>query len=659
MKTVNNNRIMGNRSGSTLIEILVTIFVLTAGLFVLYGMFPQGFTILSNSKKINTASGLLQRNIMSLEMRKANMPFAIVPCDSLGDPDGDVPLGNGTYKRVTALNPNLLRNDSFERDADGKYIEINGQYQRGNLLRSRKVMGEKTEIPGGDFVTTGNGNLYGGKYTLLFSPIDTTRGSDGKLKRFRITGPNMKNIDNFASSAYPMQEIWNDSEYACYWSRDIDSRLYFAFMPSSVYTSMDYSQILDYDRKYQISYMIKNDTTGQIFKKSGIIIVKKDYDGKWSDNFYDYDEENPGANLKTLTDIGNGNTFLEDTLVVKRVFEEVTDGNFGRDPYQFIMADPVVGTIVFNPIGSTLKFEDSGNKTPLIASIDYLIYDPRIIVQDFQFPNNSDYDGTIKVRLLMGGILGVGNPDALGDGAATQNPDEPTFEGIIRGIFDSSSGEIGLNIGKKATDLSEILMPQSILMIDMATGLRVFPADAEKSDIGIDFNTGVISFKRPIVNLINWKDGADAPVYSDMDMSNRVMRVYFRTSGDWILKICKPPDIFSECASGANNYNSNVDLLWDQYGFNSNDKDLIYFPQSYSGMDVYIDYIDIDGNNIYGELHKISDFPEDNEVSCYIKLKKDADNVLNVRGAGANVGAFWRDGQRFKNRQMNFSVIGQ
>lgn len=658
MKALNNNRILGNRSGSTLIEILVTIFVLTAGLFVLYGMFPQGFAILSNSKKINTATGLLQRNTTSLQMRESNMPFAIVPCDSLGNADGMVPLGNGTYKPVTTLNPNLIRNDSFERNADGKYVEISGQYQRGNLLRSRKVVGEKTEIPGGDFVTTGNGNLYGGKYTLLFSPIDTTRGTDGKLKRFSITGPNMKNVDNFMASPYPMQEIWSDAEYACYWNRDTDSRLYFAFMPSRAYTSMDYSTALDYDRKYSVSYMIKNDTTGQVFRKSGIIIVKKDYDGKWNTDFYDYNESDPGK--KNTTDIGNGNTFLEDTLVVKRVFEEVTDGNFGRDPYQFIMADPVVGTVVFNPLGSMLKFNGNGGETPLIAYIDYMIYDPRIIVQDFQFPNKTDYDGTIKVRLLMGGILGVGKPDTLGDGTGTQNPDEPTYEGLIRGTFDTDSGEISLNIGKKATSMSDILMSQSILMIDMATGLRVFPADAEKSDISIDFNTGVVSFKRPIVNLISWKGGAGSPVYSNMDMSNRVMRVYFRTTADWILKICKAPDIFSSNDVGANNYNFDSDLPWDRYGFNKSRKDEIYFPQSYAGMDVYIDYIDVDGNNIYGELHKISDFPHDgDERSCYIKLKYDADNILNVRGASVNVGAFWRDGQRFKNRQMNFSVIGK
>lgn len=659
MKVRNHNRILANRSGSTLIEILVTIFVLTAGLFVLYGMFPQGFTILSNSQKINTASGLLQSNVTALQMRDNNMPFAIVPCDNDGNADGNILLGDGTSKSASSINPNLLADDSFERDSDGKYKKsASDEYMRGSLLRSRKVVGEKVAIPGGDYVTTANGSLYGGKYTLLFSPIDTTRGSDGKLKRFRVVGPGMTKVDEFASSNYPMNEIWDDSEFGCYYNES-DARLYFAFLPSKVYTSMDYSQVLDYDRKYAVSYMVRNDTTGQVFKKNGSIVVKKDYDGKWQTTFYDYDENDPTANDNNMTNIGTGNTFLADTLVVNRVFEEITDGNFGRDPYQFVMADPIVGTIVFNPLGSALQFKNAGEKTSLVASIDYLIYDPRIIVQDFQFPANADYDGTVKLKLFTNGILSVGNPDILGDGTNTKNPDEMTFEGLIRGNYDPATGSVDLSVGKRVTDISDIVIPQSVLIIDLSTGLRVFPADTAKEDISIDFKNGSIGFKSEKVNLISWKDGVDKPVYSNLDIRNRVIRVYYRTQADWILKICKTPSVFSDSGNGANNYNTSVDLLWDEYGFNSGTPDNIYLPQSYSGMDVYVDYVDSDGNNIYGELHKISDFPEDNDVSCYVKLKNEADTILSVRGSGANIGAFWRDGQKFKNRQINFSIIGQ
>ena len=90
MKAMKRITAVQGRRGSTLIEILVTIFVLTGGLFVLYGMYPQGFNILENARNINTAKGLIQTNISDLRSRAGNLPFAIVPCDDAGDPDGRI-----------------------------------------------------------------------------------------------------------------------------------------------------------------------------------------------------------------------------------------------------------------------------------------------------------------------------------------------------------------------------------------------------------------------------------------------------------------------------------------------------------------------------------------------------------------------------------------
>ncbi len=657
MKAMIPNRILQGRRGSTLIEILVTIFVLTAGLFVLYGMYPQGFNILENARNINTAKGLIQTNISDLESRAGNLPFAIVPCDDSGDPDGSIQQGNGTVK-ISALNPYLTEKDTFEKDSDGNYnADAAGRYMRGSLLRSRKVVGEKTFIPGGDYVTTANGNLYGGKYSLMFSPIDTARDSGGKLIRLRVQGPEMTLADDSATSQYPVNQIWTDAEYGCYFS-EYDSRLYFAFLPSNAYTSMDYSQKLDYDRKYYVSYMVRNQTTGQVFRKEGAIRVKSDYDGRWSSLFYDYDENDADLNTTNLMDVGNGYAFLEDTLKVRRIFEEITDGGFGRDPYQFVMADPIVGTIVFNPLGAGLKFTNEGKTTALSASIDYMIYDPRILVQEFQFPATHDYDGSVKLKLHTGGLLGVGDPTDVTDGAGTDNPDEPTFEGLIRGEFDQS-GNVNLQLGRKVTSVNELVLPQSVLLVDMQTGLRLFPADDDASDISIDFANGVINFASPKVHLISWTDGSSSPVYSNVDMSNRAVRVYYRTENDWTVKFVKLPDSFLDNGKGEKNYNVNVDLNWDEYGLAANRPGRIYFPQAYAGLDVLVDYVDADGNAVYGELRKISEFPESGESSCYVELKSDADTVTAVKGSGVNIGAYWRANGKFRERDINYSIIGQ
>lgn len=656
MKAMKNKKILKGHRGSTLIEILVTIFVLTGGLFVLYGMYPQGFNILGNTRNINTAKGLIQTNISELQARADNLPFAIVPCDENGDPDGDITRGNSMV-RISSINPNLAAKDTFEKNENGDYItDGQGAFIRGSLLRSRKVVGETTDIPAGDYVSTANGNLYGGKYTLLFSPIDTARDSYGKLIRFRIAGPAMKLIDSTASEAYPINQIWSDADFGCYFS-EADSRLYFAFLPSNAYAQERGSAM--YDRKYSVSYMVRNQTTGQVFRKEGVIRVGADYDGRWNSTFYDYDENNPELNTTNLTDVGNGYTFLEDTLKVQRIFEEITGGSFGNDPYQFVMADPIVGTVVFNPLGANLKFEDEGKQKPLSASIDYLIYDPRIIAQDFQFPAKSDYDGSIKLKLYMGGILSVGNPTDITDGTDTDNPDEPTFEGLIRGSRTDTSNSVNLQLGRKIASADELVLPQSILIIDMATGLRVFPADSEASDISIDFANGVINFRTSKVNLISWQGGSSTPVHENMDMSNRAVRVYYRAENDWTVNYLKLPGAFGDSGNGEKNYNVNVDLNWDEYGLVKNSPDRIYFPQFYAGLDVIVDYIDKDGNTVSGEIQKISEFPDDNQSTCYVQLNRDADEITNVRGSGINIVAAWRNDNRFKSRQVKYSHIGK
>ena len=103
----------------------------------------------------------------------------------------------------------------------------------------------------------------------------------------------------------------------------------------------------------------------------------------------------------------------------------------------------------------------------------------------------------------------------------------------------------------------------------------------------------------------------------------------------------------------------NVDLNWDEYGISANAPGRVYFPQVYAGLDVLVDYVDTDGNAVYGELQKISEFPEDNQSSCYIELKSDAESISNIRGSGINIGAYWRNNGKFRERDINFSIIGQ
>lgn len=641
--------------GSTLIEVMVTLFVLTAGLLVLFGMFPQGFNILSNSRNIGYAGGLLKNRAVTLSMRQDNMPIAIVPCDD-----------NGNINNLINDNPNDGKDDTFKKE-NGEYVVNNGSYVRGNLLNCRKVVGESCYIPTADYYTTANGKFYGGKYSLMFGPIDTTRNSSNKkLKRFVVYGPEMINVTDSINVGNPLSNLWDDSAYVSYWSPEGDGNLYLAFTPYYAFTR-DVNTIMDYDRIYKISYLVRHETTQQTFRKEGYIKVPGNYDGKWDYNFPnfsmdDYDEV--GGEL--LTHVGSGYIMLPDTLEVHRVFEEVKpDEEFGYDPYQYIMADPVVGTVMFNPLGNDVVLDADGEKEPLKAYIDYMIYDPRIIVKDIQFPSHASFDGSVKINLGLGSILCAGLPDVTDDGSQTENPDEPTFEGLVRGTVDPTNNSVDLCVGKKVTDAEEIVIKQSILIIDVNTGLRVFPvnngSDTEEGDILIDYDNGIVSFNRETVYLCDWKGEFlqdNSGNRQAVNLTNRTLRFYFRTDNDWNVRLCKLPTTFVN-STYEEEFKPTDRLAWNEFGFEK-DSDRIYFPQAYAGGNAVVDYTDEDGNNHYGQLINISDYPqEDDEMSCYADLGRNYKEIISVHGASVLMSAHWRYGDSFRTRQMLLNVYGK
>ena len=648
-KSVLKNRI-GDLRGSTLIEIMVTLFVLTAGLLVLFGMFPQGFNILSNSKNIGFAAGLLKNKSVSVSMRQDNMPIAIVPCDD-----------NGNVNALINENPNEGKPTAFKME-NGEYVQDNkGKYVRGKLLNCRKVIGESTVIPGGDDYTTANGNFYGGKYTLMFGPIDTTRNTaNKKLKRFVIYGSPMTNITDVVSGSNPLVSMWNDSSYTSFWAPNGDGRLYLAFAPYYAYTRQK-EVTLDYDRIYKISYLVRHETTHQTFRKEGYIQVAKDYNGEWSSQFQDFDMDAFEAKGTTnLTEIGTGYTMLPDSLEVRRVFEEITPGNdFGNDPYQYIMADPVVGTIMFNPLGTEVMLgDDQDSKEPLKAYIDYLIYDPRIAVKDIQFPRTAS-DSTVRINLGLGSILSAGAPDVIGDGTQTENPDEETFEGLIRGVADSGNNSVDLNIGVNISDPADLVVSQSILIMDSLSGLRVFPinpgSEEEEGDIVVDYDNGVVIFK---TNEVCLKDWHGETVFDNVNITDRVLRFYFRTTDDWNVRMCKLPETFV-VSTYETDYNPADNLSWNEFGIPKS-SDRLYFPQAYAGGNVVVDYEDANGKKHFGQLERISDYPEnDDESTCYVDLGREYKEIISVHGVSVMMGAYWRSGDSYRTRQMLFNVYGK
>ncbi len=630
-----------------MVEVLITMVVLMIGIMVVIQMFPSGFDLLKYARSRTSAMGIAQQNLEDWKQKSSNLPQAIVSIDF----NGTIVISNdnGVYK-------NEYPGPPFQTfiDVDGNGVfdaadqTSDGSFIRGNVLNNTYVMGETTAIPSESYFETASGTMYGSRYTLAMGPVDTYRDAAGAAQNFVVTSGYL-NRQSSDSNVWP--PVLRASDYAINYG-GTGSAVLVAFPVSGA----------GHDYYITYSYWVSVDEGGGAFRldrRTRVdqkISLDPGYDGRWLNLDF---TSIPLAAGESLVQIDR----YSDNCA--RGFSEISPGSdatvtwSSTNPYEFALVDPIMGVVAFNPLGHGMYEYTSTGRRPITARISYRLYDPRIMREDKVIPAPGSAGGEIVVQLALRQILGAGEPGVIGDGTPTDNPDEPTFEGLMRSKTVNIGGQDvvvpQLGIPPSTTNM---LIENSIVIIDTATGLWV-PVPAMSRQ---DYINGVV--RLPLVSDLtdyygNVRSGG-------VSLVGRRLRFLYRADGDWAIINSKSYSTYQRdpMAPGTT---IDAPVAYNQYSQVTGDTrdylgSRLLFSQMYAGQTVAVDYTYILGGVEYkmsGESHRVSTdtirIPGDlaNRGNSFIDLSLPAgatvSRVYAVVGISLRVRVVWRDGKLWRH----------
>lgn len=342
-----------DRSGTSLIEVLVTFVIFLVGIVSVLRLFPGGFLSMRHTEDTTLANRLSQTEIERWQGKTANLPSGILPWgELLSDP--------GKYLVLTDVDPTNLSDPLLP-----------GGYYFSDANKFRRVIGESTQIP---MPQPDNSACV---YILSFSPIawfnatpdlDPITVYGGEL----IRRPLPSNPDAIRFAQY--------SEYAIDYGK---AQLY--VKPFAT------------DRWFVITYSYWQESGGKmvLYPAVGVPVFVLAAKPQQMDVGYQMvDIPAPGGGLVSI-DQGS------DSL--SRQFERVGSWS-ADDPYEFMVRDIVGGVIVFNPLGYGYQEITARGKEPLTARIDYTVLDWHIIREERKLPDTfksaADQDVKLTLRFI-------------------------------------------------------------------------------------------------------------------------------------------------------------------------------------------------------------------------------------------------------------------
>ncbi len=595
------NKLWSSNRGTTLVEILVVMVILLVGILTIVQLFPTGFSVVRAAESRTIAGKLAEGEIERWKNLSANLPAGILPIDQ-----------DGAVRSEWSPGPPF---EAFVVDPSGGFTAPDGtHYRRGNALNIRQVVGETTAIPVGSYFQTGYGASYGARYTLAFGPIDVTWDSyTGLLDGLAVKSGDLTRITGQADFYPPYLK---PGEYAIDYGQDGDPVFYVAF-PKQTGTTVPV---------YYITYSYWVDT-GSGLELRSVLNHAVDLTRGGEVTYYDGDW--------VPVDVLQGGSPPPGFLAVEpssdscaRAFVEVTGGAWSPDdPYQFALADNILGVVSFNPVGHGMYEATAEGVKPIQASIDYRIYDPRIIREDKVVPQLPPGASHIPVKMALRFILDEGDP--------TDNPVELTYKGMAPAI--------GLT--------------ESVLLIDLATGMRV-----KMSGVEIDHIAGIVNLPQK-ANLMEWDVATGAPVDIDppVDLPGRRLRFFYRADGDWSIQCSKAYSVYSR------DYGQG-DVDYRHYKVQNPTGGLPYrllFAPCEAEKTVAVDYSYLGPDNIerkvVGESHQISEFTDASNTFHFVDLNVPESATLTrvyaVVGTSFKVRALWRDGTNWRHVDIVTSLV--
>lgn len=540
--------------GTSVVEVLVVMVVLVTGILTVVRLYPPGFRSVRHAECMTLAGRLAQFEIERWKNNAENLPDGVLPIDE-----------SGVVQHALYPGPPV----------DDK-----------NATSFRRILGETTRIPFGGWDT---GPLSGSIYVLAFSPIDTTAG-------LVIRGSNLsRRVIDSTTNAEP----WNSLRFSQY-AIDYDD-LKICFRRSSQ------------DRVYYLACSWWETPNGSAKPRLRTITDVKLHVPANIVGWISF-----ASAIQALMSEGASYAgFDRYSETVSRGFIDITGGGWSTDPYEYMMIDPLLGIVAFNPAGySQLEFG-----RPLQARIDYDILDLEIIREDKRVSANINVDPSQPHRIYMT-LNRIKEKDA-----SIEVNGEP-YKGL-HPLF-SVPGPDG------ATFIPDMIA------VDLESGRQV------------QFDEGWIRHKEGMVELPNKITLLGAGGASNVEVSSegRNIRFYYKAEGDWSLQFHKAYVQYGRDYSGN-------ELSYKSYAIDEpTDPGRLWFAACNSNCTISVDY-EYDNNGeprrVLGELHKASDArrPYGGVNSTYIDLNHPPTRIYSVNGVSAKARVIWREGERWRRVDLD------
>jgi len=534
-----------SRRGTTLMEVLVVIVIFLVGILAVVQIFPKGFQILLVNRN-NSASNALAN--AEQERQKANP-------DQLPTAIGRAVLRAGRWEIDESFDPNRFA-------VPGNLLLPNGVLRNGgNTLgpwqlnvganAARMIIGEGRRVPAPRAAGTGPA-YYGSLMVLQYGPIDY------------VASP--ANISAYGNDLVPVYRAPDANETlsdAQYYVVDSSTNAIGVWLP-----------VGDIGRQYRVTFSAY--VNGSANKRSYLDLrvnvpagTPDAVTGQYAPAF---------VSLGSLIAPDTLNSVDVNTLAVQRAYEQIAKNALFEpdDPYEFKVLDTNLGILLFNPAGSSTTILKDSGREPLMARVNYQVYDWGILRDEFRLAKTV---GAQQVKLSVSNLKVAGQAGI--DGRPETNI--PILESApsLAGYSDNS-------------DANESRC-NNLVILDMETGgvvMERYPNDPlppqPSSDplVTVNKNTGVITFHDSDGNANNGTQGRillpDGNVLS-ATLENRALRALYRVRNEFSVQVLKAPSVYTQATTSSMAFNQ---FYAGGYIADGSVKGRIYFAPSTTGRSV-------------------------------------------------------------------------
>lgn len=469
------------RTGTTLVELLVVIVIFLIGILAILQVFPGGLRVLQNTRSMKVAQQLARAQTEMVKSRADTLAEMILPVRYSF-------VGSNFVDIIAYMNqgPDYLGHGGDSLDANGIVALAGNDIGRWDYLsasnRIRRVIGEGGRVPAARQV----GGDFGGLMMLQFAPISYDPAYPTLLQ---VYGNDMSRREG---------EPWFRVRPWEYWVEDAEEATAQIHVPMHPVRP----------RIYRLAFSAWINNGGTLTRRS---IVDTTVNVA------------PGAGgyatfpLSAYAALQPGESFVGaeyESIRLARAFDEVPAASpfTPNEPYEYKVLDARLGVLLFNPAGYDYKEVRPGRRVPLVARVNYDVFDWRTIRDEFRITSELPFQQRLQLSNLR--VKGMSRADGK------------TYDGLDVPVADGSGG----------------FETRDFLLLDLETGGVYTP-----NSYSVDKSLGLVTFRdtnaAPGLQMQLILPGSVAPI--EANASGRAVRALYQGNGEWSVQVMKAPSLYT------------------------------------------------------------------------------------------------------------------